>query len=103
MAFSFYKKRQTKDDNRDIKRDIKEEIIRELLRQVRHSYNLALGVTAASALMTLFGVGLFYSNKVSEASLTASGGVLGTITSVQFAKDSKEELEEMMEKLLDES
>ncbi|AOW99469.1 hypothetical protein BJP34_08390 [Moorena producens PAL-8-15-08-1] len=99
MPFNFYKKPQNNDDYRNIK----EEIILELLRQARHSYNLALGVTAASALMTLFGVGLFYSNKVSEASLTASGGVLGTITSVQFAKDSKEELEEMMEKLLDET
>ena len=99
MAFRFYKKRQTNNDYRNLK----EEIIRELLRQARHSYNLALGVTAASALMTFCGVRLFYSNKVSEASLTASGGFLGTITSVQFAKDSKEKLEEMMEKLLDES
>ncbi|NEN97824.1 MAG: hypothetical protein F6K50_20560 [Moorea sp. SIO3I7] len=99
MTFSFSKKPQNNDDYRNIK----EEIIRELLRQVRHSYNLALGVTAASALMTLFGVGLLYIDKVSEASLTASGGVLGTITSVQFAKDSQEELEEMMDKLSDET
>ncbi|NEO16657.1 MULTISPECIES: hypothetical protein [Moorena] len=99
MPFNFNKKPQNNDDYRDIK----EEIIRELLRQVRHSYNLALGVTAASALMTLFGVGLLYIDKVSEASLTASGGVLGTINSVQFAKDSQEELEEMMHKLLDET
>ena len=99
MAFSFYKKQQTNNDYRNLK----EEIIRESIRQAKYSYNLALGVTAASALMTLSGVGLLYIDKVSEASLTASGGVLGTITSVQFAKDSKEELEEMMEKLLDES
>ncbi len=99
MAFSFYKKQQTNNDYRNLK----EEIIRELLRQARHSYNLALGVTAASALMTLCGVGLLYIDKVSEASLTASGGFLGTLTSIQFAKESKEELEEIMEKLLDES
>ncbi|NEO67000.1 MAG: hypothetical protein F6J98_44270 [Moorea sp. SIO4G2] len=99
MPFNFNKKPQNNDDYRDINK----EIIRELLRQVRHSYNLALGVTAASALMTLFGVGLLYIDKVSEASLTASGGVLGTINSVQFAKDSQEELEEMMHKLLDET
>ncbi|NEQ17131.1 hypothetical protein [Moorena sp. SIO2C4] len=103
MAFSFHKKRQIKDDNRDIKRDIKKETDWELLRQAKYSFNLAFGVTAASALMTLFGVGLLYIDKVSEASLTASGGVLGTITSVQFAKDSKEELKEMREKLLDET
>ncbi|MDJ0735474.1 MAG: hypothetical protein QNJ47_15680 [Nostocaceae cyanobacterium] len=79
--------------------EIKEDFLRELLRQARYSYNLALVVTAASALMTLGGVGLLYSNKVSEATLTTSGGVLATITSVQFAKESKEELREVMDKL----
>ena len=81
--------------------DIKEDIVREFLRQVRHSYNLSLGVTAASALITLSGVGLLYINKISEATLTGSGGVLATITSVQFAKQSKEELREVMDKLSD--
>ena len=99
MAFSFYKKPQTN----DYYRNLKEEIIRELLRQVQYSYNLAFAVTAASALIIFCGVGLLYIDKVSEGTLTASGGVLGTLTSIQFAKDSKEELEEIMEKLLDES
>ena len=62
---------------------------------------MALGVTGASALITLLGVGLLYTNRVSEATLTASGGVLATITSVQFAKQSKEELQEIMEQLSD--
>ncbi|OUL22187.1 hypothetical protein BV372_30820 [Nostoc sp. T09] len=95
MQFQLFKKPQTNDTYSDIK----EEIIRELLRQVRHSYNLALGVTAASALMTLFGVGLLYFDKVSEASLTAGSGILATITSVQFSKQAKEELHEMIKKL----
>lgn len=94
MLFNF-----KKPDNNHKDRDIKEEIIREFLRQVRYSYNLALGVTAASAFITLFGVGLLYIDKVSEATLTASGGVLATITSVQFAKQSKEELREVMDEL----
>ncbi len=95
MQFRFFNKPQINGDYSDIK----EEIIREFLRQVRYSYNLALGVTAASALMTLFGVGLLYINKLSEATLTTSGGVLATITSVQFAKQSQEELREVMDKL----
>ncbi|BAY20481.1 hypothetical protein NIES2100_02230 [Calothrix sp. NIES-2100] len=95
MQFQLFKKPQINDNYSDLK----EEIIRELLRQVRQSYNLALGVTTASALMTLFGVGLLYFDKVSEASLTAGGGVLATITSVQFAKQAKEELHEMIDKL----
>ena len=78
--------------------DIKEEIIREFLREVRQSYNLALAVTAASALITLLGVGLLYLDKVPEASITAGGGVLASLRSVQFAKDAKEELRQMLTK-----
>jgi hypothetical protein len=77
--------------------NIKEEILRELLRQVRQSYNLALAVTTASALMTLSGVGLLYFNKVPEASLTTAGGVLASLHSVQLAKEAKEELRQMMD------
>ncbi len=93
MLFNF---KNPENNHKD--RDIQEEIIYEFLRQIRYSYNLALGVTAASALITLFGVGLLYIDKVSEATLTASGGVLATITSVQSAKQSKEELREVMDK-----
>ena len=77
--------------------NIKEEILRELLRQVRQSYNLALAVTTASALMTLSGVGLLYLNKVPEASLTTAGGVLASLHSMQLAKEAKEELRQMMD------
>ncbi|HEY9833055.1 MAG TPA: hypothetical protein V6D26_21060 [Stenomitos sp.] len=77
--------------------NIKEEIMREFLRQVRQSYNLALAITAASALMTLSGVGLVYVNKLPEASLTTVGGVLASLHSVQLAKESKEELRQMMD------
>ncbi|AFY36251.1 hypothetical protein [Calothrix sp. PCC 7507] len=95
MQFNFFSKSENNNDDNDIKK----EIIRELLHMTRKSYNLALGITAASALMTLFGVGLFYFDKVSEASLTASGGVLTTLASVQHTKQKKEELCEMLNKL----
>ncbi|MBD2207659.1 hypothetical protein H6G33_35470 [Calothrix sp. FACHB-1219] len=77
--------------------DVKKEFMQELLRQAKLTFNLALSVTAASAMMTLGGVGLLYFNKVSEASLTAGGGALATITSIQFAKQTKEELLEIIE------
>lgn len=77
--------------------DVKKEFMQELLRQAKLTFNLALSITAASAIMTLGGVGLLYFNKVSEASLTAGGGALATITSVQFAKQTKEELLEIIE------
>ena len=95
MGIKFF----TKPENNDDYSEIKEEVIREFLRQVRHSYNLALSVTAASALMTLSGIGLLYLDRVSEATITGASGVLATITSVQFAKQSKEELREVMNEL----
>lgn len=94
MKISF-KQPQSNDDNSNMKA----EITQELLRQARLTFNLAFGVTAASAIMTLSGVGLLYLDKVSEASLTAGSGTLATLTSVQFAKEAKEELEKLMEKL----
>ncbi|MBD2293240.1 hypothetical protein H6G06_07010 [Anabaena sphaerica FACHB-251] len=74
-----------------------QQIKEELLRQAKLTFNVALCVSAASAMMTLFGVGLIYFNKVSEASLTAGGGALATMTSLNFAKQTKDELCEMIE------
>ncbi len=95
MQFQFFRKPQI-DDNCS---DIKEEIIRELLRQVRYSYNLALGITTASALMTLCGVGLLYLDKVSEASITTGSSTLAMLASVQRAKQAKEELYKIIDEL----
>jgi hypothetical protein len=99
MSFNFFRKCQSDNqpNSNDDSSTIKEEILRELLRQVRQSYNLALTVTAASALMTLSGVGLLYFNKVPEASITTAGGVLASLHSVQLAKEAKEELRQMMD------
>jgi len=99
MSFNFFRKPQSDNqpNSNEANSNIKEEILRELLRQVRQSYNLALTVTAASALMTLSGVGLLYFNKVPEASITAAGGVLASLHSTQLAKEAKEELRQMMD------
>ncbi len=99
MNLNDFRKRQSDNqpNSNDDYSNIKEEIMRELLRQVRQSYNLALAVTTASALMTLSGVGLLYLNKVPEASLTTAGGVLASLHSVQLAKEAKEELRQMMD------
>jgi small neutral amino acid transporter SnatA (MarC family) len=67
---------------------MKNEIRKELLRQAKLTFNVALFVSAASAIITLFGVGLIYFNKVSEASLTASGGAIATITTLNMAKEA---------------
>jgi len=99
MSFNVFRKRRSDNqpNSNDDSSNIKEEILWELLRQFRQSYNLSLTVTAASALMTLSGVGLLYFNKVPEASLTTAGGVLASLHSVQLAKEAKEELRQMMD------
>ncbi len=99
MSFNVFRKLRSDNqpNSNEANSNIKEEIMRELLRQVRQSYNLALAVTTASALMTLSGVGLLYFNKVPEASLTTAGGVLASLHSVQLAKEAKEELRQMMD------
>ncbi|NJM64121.1 MAG: hypothetical protein HC849_34655 [Oscillatoriales cyanobacterium RU_3_3] len=79
--------------------ELKKEMLRESLRQVRQSYNLALFVTAASAIVTFGGVGLLYFDKISEATVTTSCGVLASLSSIQFAKQSKEELRQMLDDL----
>jgi hypothetical protein len=88
MNFNVFRKRQSDNqlNSNDDSSNIKEEILRELLRQVRQSYNLALAVTTASALMTLSGVGLLYLNKVPEASLTTAGGVLASLHSMPVSE-----------------
>ncbi|MBD2538678.1 hypothetical protein [Coleofasciculus sp. FACHB-SPT36] len=100
MNFNFFRKSllNHQPSFKDDYSDIKEEIIREFLREVRQSYNLALTVTAASALITVSGVGLLYLDKVPEASITTGAGVLASLRSVQFAKDAKEELRQMLTK-----
>ncbi|MDJ0676751.1 MAG: hypothetical protein QNJ36_15460 [Calothrix sp. MO_167.B42] len=84
MQLKFGKKPEKNDDYSQIKK----EVIREYLRQLRHSYNLALVITAASTLMTLLGVGLLYGNKVSQATFTAFGGFLATDSRITISEHS---------------
>ncbi|NET73908.1 MAG: hypothetical protein F6K62_24105 [Sphaerospermopsis sp. SIO1G2] len=76
---------------------MKDKIKKELLRQAKLTFNVALSVSAISAIITLSGVGLIYFDKISEATLTASGGTLATMTSLNMAKEAKNELVKIME------
>ena len=81
----------------DTHHQLEAEILYELLRQARYSYNLALAITIGSALITLAGIGLLYLDKIPAASVTTAGGALASIRCIEFAKESKEELRQMME------
>ena len=78
---------------------LREVIFQELLRQARYSYNLALAITAGSALMILGGVGLLYFGRLPAASITTAGGAIASISCIQLAKESKEELRQVLERL----
>jgi hypothetical protein len=78
---------------------LREDFMRELLRQAHLSYNLALVITTGSALITLAGVGLLYLEKITAASVTTAGGAIASISCIQLAKESKEELHQVIERL----
>ncbi len=77
------------------------DITKEFRRQTRFSYNVAIGVTTASSLITLVGIGLLISNKKPEGMFTLAGGLSSTYFSTQIVRKKREELEkwEIHEKL----
>lgn len=99
MKFNLFTKNQPQ--QQEVKKQMQEKIVAEFIRQTQLTFNLALGVSTASAIITLLGVGLFYLDKIPEASLTAGGGIMASIGSVQFAKETREELEEILQSLDD--
>ncbi|MEA5581650.1 hypothetical protein VB620_09895 [Nodularia harveyana UHCC-0300] len=94
-------KQNSKNNEQEVMEEMKQKIIAEFIRQTQLTFNLALAVTTASAIITLLGVGLLYLDKIPEASLTAGGGIIVSIGSVQFAKETREELEEILKSLED--
>jgi hypothetical protein len=59
--------------------DNRDDLPRELLRQVYWSFNLAILMMAASSVVSIAGIGLLLSGKVSEAAVTAAGGLTSYI------------------------
>lgn len=76
-------------------------IAQERLRQARHSFNLALGATAVSFCISLVGAVLLLSGKVPEGAVTSAGGLLSSVQSVKFAKESNERLDKVLAELED--
>lgn len=74
---------------------LKKAVFQELLRQAHHSYNVALVVTAGSALMTLAGIWV----KTPGVSVPAVSVTLTSISCIQFAKESREKICQMLEQL----
>ena len=73
-------------------------VIKERLRQARLSFNLALGLTLISAIISLAGIGLLLSGKISEGTATTAGGISAKIVGVgllKMTKDTNERLDKI--------
>jgi len=85
---------------------LKQQIAQEILRQTRATFNLAhqsfqgaIFMTAASAIVSLVGVGLLLSGKTSEGTITTAGGLVSGVGFSQLMKDAEERLEHANERL----
>ncbi|MFB2983916.1 hypothetical protein [Microseira sp. BLCC-F43] len=74
------------DDYPEMERDV----IQERLRQAKFSFNATLGLTIVSASISILGIGLLFSGKVPEGTVTTAGGLTSNIVSVQLLKFTKE-------------
>ncbi|MBD2567115.1 TRADD-N-associated membrane domain-containing protein [Anabaena lutea] len=91
MSFNFFN-----NHNNDDLVKIKVEAQQVIIDRYKLASYIAAGVVAASAMMALGGVGLLYFGKISEATLTTGVGALATMTSIQYAKQTKDELFDML-------
>lgn len=70
-------------------------IAQERLRQARRSFNLALVVTATSAIIGFAGVALVFAGKAPEGTITATGGLAASVRCLQLAKDANDRLDKL--------
>ncbi|MEG4419804.1 hypothetical protein QUA70_14645 [Microcoleus sp. LAD1_D5] len=74
------------DDYPEMKRDV----MQERLRQAKCTVNATLWLTIVSASISIFGIGLLFSGKVTEGKLATAGGLTSNIVSVGLLKFTKE-------------
>ena len=70
-------------------------IAQERLRQAHHSFNLALVMTAACALISLIGIIFLFLGKGPEGTITAIAGLTSTIRCLELAKDTNDRLDKV--------
>ncbi|MGB3508561.1 MAG: hypothetical protein WBA93_04850 [Microcoleaceae cyanobacterium] len=80
-------------------------VIKERLRQAKLSFNIALGLTIISAIISVAGVALLLSGKTSEGAATTAGGLSAKVVSVgllKMTKDTNERLDKIATEFKDE-
>jgi hypothetical protein len=75
---------------------------RERLRQAGVSFNLALGITAISAVVFVVGSVQLLIGHIPEGSITASTGLGASVLCIRFAKDANDRLDKLANELKDE-
>ena len=78
--------------------ELPELILKERLRQSHYSFNAALTVTVLSSSISIIGIVLLLSGKVTEGIVTASSGMGANIVSLILAKEVKDTLDKITKK-----
>ena len=88
------------DDYPEMERDV----MQERLRQAKFIFNVTLGLTIVSASISIFGIVLLFSGKVTEGSVATAGGLTSKIVSVQllnFTKETNDRLDRLAKEFKD--
>ena len=88
------------DDYPEMKRDV----IQERLRQAKFIFNVTLGLTIVSASISILGIGLLFSGKVTEGSVATAGGLTLNIVSgrlLKFTKETNDRLDRLAKEFKD--
>ena len=79
------------------------ELMKERLRQARYSYNAALTAAVLSTSISIIGIVLPLSGKVTEGVVAASSGMAASLGSLRLAKDAKDRLDRITKKSKEDS
>ena len=71
--------------------------LQERIRQTRLAFNVLLGATVLSGIVSFTGVGLLLSDRVSEGTITSIGGLISNVAFAKMAQDANDRLDKAME------
>jgi hypothetical protein len=88
------------DDYPEMERDV----MQERLRQAKSSFDVTLWLKIVSASISILGIGLLFSGKVTEGSVATAGGLASNIVSaglLKFTKETNDRLDRLAKEFKD--
>ncbi len=82
--------------------DQERSFLQERIRQAKLSFNVLLGATVLSGVVSFAGVYFLLSGQVSEGSITTTGGLLSNVAFAKLAKDANDRLDRAMKEAMEE-